>query len=253
MFETLYFEGKSKKTCLIIPVINEGKRLISFIQRLYDQRIFVLCDIIIVDGGSVDGSISRYHLALLNVRGVITMTNKSGGLSAQLRAAYSFSIDTGYQYFITIDGNNKDDPAAIPLFIDYLINGYDFVQASRFIKGGLEINTPLIRLIAIKLIHAPILSLASGFNWSDTTQGFRGYSRNLLTSSKVAPLREFFVGYSLLAYMSFIAPRKGFKCIEVPTTRAYPSGIVPTKINSISHFLNLFLTLIMASTGRYNP
>ena len=37
---------------------------------------------------------------------------------------------------ITIDGNNKDDPEAIPHFIESLNKGIDFVQASRFIKGG---------------------------------------------------------------------------------------------------------------------
>ena len=37
-------------------------------------------------------------------------------------------------------------------------------------------NTPLSRWIAIRLIHAPLCSLASGKWWTDSTQRFRGYS-----------------------------------------------------------------------------
>jgi hypothetical protein len=32
-----------------------------------------------------------------------------------------------------IDGNDKDDPEAIPRFIEALKDGVDFVQASRFV------------------------------------------------------------------------------------------------------------------------
>ena len=56
----------------------------------------------------------------------------------------------------------------------------DFVQASRFITGGISENTPKLREFAIRKIHAPLLKFFSGFPWTDTTQGFRGYSSKLL-------------------------------------------------------------------------
>ena len=37
----------------------------------------------------------------------------------------------------------------IPKFIEKLEQGYDFVQGSRFIKGGKAINTPFIRHISV--------------------------------------------------------------------------------------------------------
>ena len=59
---------------------------------------------------------------------------------------------------VTIDGNNKDCPLSIGDFIAKLEIGYDLVQGSRFIKGGEHKNTPFFRYIAIRLIHAPMLS-----------------------------------------------------------------------------------------------
>ena len=73
-----------------------------------------------------------------------------------------------------------EDPDAIPRFIEAIEQGYAFVQASRFLAGGVAENTPKSRDLAIRFIHAPMLSLASGFHWTDTTQGFRAYSRAML-------------------------------------------------------------------------
>jgi hypothetical protein len=140
------------------------------VERLEANNIAELADIIIVDGGSNDGSLEAEWLRSHGVRGLLVKTGP-GKLSAQLRVAYAFALKSGYKSIITIDGNNKDDPATIPAFLDALANGTDFIQASRFIPGGQQENTPLIRNLAIRLIHAPVLSLASGYPWTDTTQG----------------------------------------------------------------------------------
>ena len=157
-----------------------------------------------------------------------------------------------YQGIVTIDGNNKDSPEPIPDFINKLKEGYDFVQASRFITGGTAVNTPLSRDLAIRLIHAPVLSIASGFHWTDTTQGFRAYSAKFLFDEHVAIFREVFSCYELLAYLSYIGPRLGFKCIEMPSKRIYPQGQVPTKISSIRGNMELLKVLFKAAFGKYN-
>ena len=124
-----------------------------------------------------------------------------GKLSSQLRCAYSFALEEKYNGFITIDGNNKDDPNLVIDFIKYLDKGYDFIQASRFIKNGKGINTPILRHFAIKFIHAPILSFFSNFHWTDTTQGYRAYSRKIFEDRLILPFRNIFNSYELLCYL----------------------------------------------------
>lgn len=242
--------GKQHAYCVVIPVINEGERIKNLLARMDDYQISTRADIIIVDGGSTDGSLDLDALTQIGVRGLVVKKGP-GKLSAQLRCAYAFALDQGYEGIVTIDGNDKDDPEAIPRFIDALKQGVDFVQASRFLPGGTAENTPKSRDLAIRYIHAPCLSLASGFKWTDTTQGFRAYSRKMLLSPKIALFRDVFANYELLAYLSWQAPRSGYACLELPTVRRYPKGEVPTKISAFKGNLEVLLTLLKVCVGKY--
>lgn len=252
-YDTPLWLGKRHACAVVIPVINEGARIRSLLNKMVAQRIESMADIIIVDSGSTDGSLELGFLRDRDVQALLVKTGP-GKLSSQLRCAYAFALTQGYEGIITIDGNDKDDPAAIPRFIEALGDGVDFVQASRFVPGGVAENTPRVRDFAIRWIHAPILSLCSGFKWTDTTQGFRAYSRKMLLDPDIAVFRDLFSTYELLVYLSYRAPRLGYKCVEVPTARRYPaSGEVPTKISSVKGNLALLKMLIRACLGGYNP
>lgn len=251
-FDISLWDERQHDYCIVIPVINEGERIKNLLSRLVALNIHNVADIIIVDGGSTDGSLELNSLKNHHVKGLLVKTGP-GKLSAQLRCAYSFALEKGYQGIITIDGNNKDDPEAIPRFIDALKNGADFVQASRFLNGGVAENTPASRDFAIRYIHAPLLSLASGFKWTDTTQGFRAYSRKMLLDPKIALFRDVFMTYELLAYLSYRAPKLGYHCVELPTIRRYPKGEVPTKISSVRGNLAVLTVLFKTCIGHYNP
>jgi len=251
-YSTTFWNGRSRPHCVVIPVINEGERILSLLRRMAALKIADIADVIIVDGGSTDGSLEPQRLQELGVRGLLLKT-APGKLSAQLRCAYAFVLDEGYTGIVTIDGNDKDDPDAIPRFIEAIEQGYDFVQASRFLAGGVAENTPKSRDFAIRFIHAPMLSLASGFHWTDTTQGFRAYSRAMLLDPRVAPFRDEFSTYELLAYLSYRVPKLGYRCVELPTVRRYPKGEVPTKISSVRGNLSVLQVLMKACAGHYNP
>lgn len=251
-FDTPLWDGRLHRHCVVIPVINEGRRISNLLARMAALNISSMADIIIVDGGSTDGSLALDDLKRLRVRGLLVKT-APGKLSAQLRCAYAFALDQGYEGIITIDGNDKDDPDAIPRFIEALDKGVDFVQASRYIEGGVAQNTPRSRDLAIRFIHAPMLSVSSGFKWTDTTQGFRAYSRKLLLDPQISPFRDVFCTYELLAYLSYRAPKLGYACKELPTVRRYPEGEVPTKISSVKGNLSVLHVLLRACLGIYNP
>ena len=252
-FETPFWLGQRHPNCIVIPVINEGTRIRNLLDRMSALKIDSIADIIIVDGGSTDGSLDYGMLRDKGVRGLLVKTGP-GKLSAQLRCAYAFALEQGYAGIVTIDGNNKDDPQAIPRFIDALEDGVDFVQASRFLPGGVAENTPKSRDFGIRWIHAPMLSLFSGFHWTDTTQGFRAYSRKMLLDPRVAPFRDVFSTYELLAYLSYRVPKLGYRCVELPTIRRYPAtGEIPTKISSVKGNLSVLRVLFRACFGAYDP
>lgn len=245
------FGPKRTRHVVAVFVINEGTRLIAQLDRM--QSIADQVDIVVADGGSSDGSTSEQVLAPRGVRALL-VKNGAGRLSAQMRMAMSWALDAGYDGLVTIDGNNKDDPPAIPRFLDALNGGYDHVQGSRFLPGGKAINTPFLRHFAVQLLHAPLISLAAGFRYTDSTNGFRAYSRRLLLDPRVAPFRDVFVGYELHYYLAIRAARLGFRCLEVPVTRTYPAtGPTPTKISPIHGNLLVLNTLLKACLHRFDP
>ncbi len=252
-FTTTSFAPRHTKYALVIPVINEGKRIQNVLRKLEEQGFSRMLDIVIADGGSTDGSLDVNFLHRCHVR-VLLCKQDRGKLSAQLRMAYAWALQEGYEGVITLDGNDKDSVESMPNFIRALENGIDYVQASRFIRGGQGLNTPWFRLFAIRLLHAPITSFAAKTWLTDTTQGFRGYSRTLLLDPKVQPFRSCFLNYELLAYLSVRAGQLGYKVQEVPTVRSYPSsGTIPTKIHPIHGSVELLRVLFKACTGGYNP
>ena len=165
-----------------------------------------------------------------------------------------WALQRGSKGIITIDGNNKDSIEDVPHFIDKLKEGYDFIQGSRFVKGGKAINTPFIRTVSVKLIHAPVISLTAHHKFTDTTNAYRAYSARYLQDERVKPLRDIFMTYELLAYLSVRATQLGYKACEIPVTRAYPkTGKTPTKISFFKGNSELMKILFENARGAYNP
>lgn len=249
-FDVTEFFSKKNKYCVCVFVINEGEKVQKQLEKMSVYSNII--DVIVADGGSTDDSLSENFLARNKIRTLLTK-NGSGKLSAQMRMAFTWALSEGYEGVVVVDGNGKDDIAAIPNFVRLLDEGYDHIQGSRFIKGGKAINTPLERLIAVKLIHAPLISLAARNIHTDTTNGFRAYSANLLKDDSIAVFRDIFATYELHYHLAIESSRdNNFKIIETPVTREYPKkGKTPTKISPIKGNIKVLYILVNAISGRY--
>lgn len=253
IFEAVEYQPKNKEYVLLIPIINEGDRIAKELTRAQQHHIADFVDIVICDGGSTDGCTADNKLRSLDVN-TLLVKKDIGKQGAQLRMGMWWALKRGYKGIITIDGNDKDSIEDVPVFIQKLEAGYDFIQGSRFIKGGHAINTPLVREIAVRFIHAPIISITARQRFTDTTNAYRGYSIKYLTDVRVQPFRDIFMTYELLAYLSVRASQLGLKACEVPVTRAYPKvGKVPTKISFIGGNWELLKILFKNMIGAYNP
>jgi dolichol-phosphate mannosyltransferase len=249
--EIVALRARSTRYCVAIFVINEGDRLIGQLEKMRDTP--ALADIIVADGGSTDGSTDPKLLASLGVRAILVKCGP-GALSAQMRMAFAWALDEGYSGIVTMDGNGKDDPAALPSMLEALDAGIDHVQGSRYIPGGAGVNTPRSRHLGVRFVHAPLISLAAGRRYTDTTNGFRAYSARFLLDARVAPFRSVFDRYQLHYYLAIRSGRLGFRVTEVPVRRSYPeSGATPTKISPVRGNLSIFGQLVAACLGRFDP
>jgi len=248
-FEEFELKPRGTKYCFAVITWNEGERIKKQLKRM--KQNLHLADIIIADGDSEDGSTEHRFLKEQGVRTLLV--TKERGLCTAIRMALAYGLMQGYEGIVTVNGNGKDGIEALPDFLTALDEGCDIVQGSRFIKGGMHKNTPLLRYLGIKFVYSPILSLASGFYLTDPTNGFRAVSRRFLLDKRVLPFRKEFIRFNLEYYLDYRAARLGYKIKEIPVSRVYPGdGSIPTKIHGLSVLTNI-LEMVKVAVGSYNP
>jgi hypothetical protein len=250
VFERIELAEKSTRHCIVVTAWNEGDRLRDQLARM--QSYTHLADVVIADWRSNDGSTEP---EFLRERGVRTLLETDeGGLGTAIRMGLAYAIEEGYDGVVTVDGNGKDGVDAIPELLRRLDQGWDFVQGSRFLPSGEHANTPADRYLGIRCFVAPLLSIAGGRWITDPTNGFRAMSRAFLVDPRVQPVRRVFVRFNLQLYLVFRAASLGFRFIEIPVVRKYPSsGSIPTKINHLRTKLLFVAQLLWTVAGGYNP
>jgi dolichol-phosphate mannosyltransferase len=248
------FEFKQNKTpakyAWITVERNEGQVFKTQIEQMAGLRTDEI-DIIVVDGASNDGSVNIEHLRSIGVK-CLLKSHANVGFSRDLQIGLIYALRNGYSGVITVDGNGKDSLERIDKFIDSLNLGFDYVQGSRFIAGGGHMNTPLLRLLAIKLLAAPSAHFFSRHKITDPTNGFRGYSRKLLLNDYLGLGKNIFYGYNLVSFIPVVAGRKKLLIREIPVFRSYPRhGTVPTKIVTFKQWMQIFLDLFRSGYGKF--
>ena len=250
VYEVFEFAPKRTRYCCIVTSLNEGDRIRLQLKRMSPQS--ELADIVIADGASTDGSTESSYLKSCGVRALL-VTNETG-LGTALRMAFDYALEQGYEGVVTVDGNGKDGVESLPEFLRLLDEGYDFVQGSRFAKGGEHKNTPLERYLGVRLVISPLLWIGGGFLYTDPTNGFKGLSRRFMTDERVSLVRRVFKQFNMQYYENCRAAKLGFRVTEIPVSRVYPDdGSVPTKITHFSRKLVLIWELLLTVVGVYNP
>jgi dolichol-phosphate mannosyltransferase len=244
------FSPRRTPYCICPIVYNEGNRFRKQLREM--SKTAGLADILVAERRGNDGSTAADFLQANGVRALLT-TDEPGGASA-IRMALHYALREGYEGVVLVDGNGKDGVEALPRFLDQLDAGMDFVQGSRFMPGGVHKNTPLLRMIGMKFILAPLLWLGGGFRYTDPANGFRAYSRRFLEDPRVEPLRACFTRFNLQFYLSLMAPKLGLRVVEIPTARIYPdAGPTPTKVIGLQQNSLVLLEFVLTVCGKYNP
>jgi glycosyltransferase involved in cell wall biosynthesis len=214
---------------ILIPCLNEGERLIKTVKDL-ESELGGNYDLILIDGGSTDGSIQEVINTPLKILQSVLITNIGKGLSHDLYVGFK-EVMNKYKFVMTLDGNNKDDAGKLREIFDFASNNnIDFVQGSRFQPGGISRNLPWDRYIGIKYFISPIISIASRKIFTDPTNQCRIFSKravNLLVETDISAFKR----YDYFFFIPIKLSRAGYTVSEFPVTRSYPDdGTIPTHI-----------------------
>ena len=209
---------RSSPRILVVPfAYNEGEKIRATLSRFPRERSY---DLMVLDDGSTDGSLDGVDLEF---NASVLSHSRNRGIGASMKTAFSHAIENGYDIFVPMAGNNKDDPLEIPRLLKPILEeGYDFVQGSRFLPGGRYGDMPAYRILATRVVHPLLFSLAVGRRLTDSTNGFRAFRVSLLLDERIDWRQDWLDRYELESYILFKAITLGYRHTEVPVSKIYP-------------------------------
>ena len=148
-----HLRSRLEKVLAATFAYNEGEKIRRTIARHPKERAY---DLLVMDDGSTDGSLDDVPAGLRVLR-----NPSNRGIGAAMKRVLEYALENGYEIVVIQAGNDKDDPREIPALVQPILEGRaDFVQGSRFLKGGGFGNMPAYRILATQYMHPVLMSLA---------------------------------------------------------------------------------------------
>ena len=158
----------SPTVSVIVPVKNEGANLRKVLPRLPQVH-----EVILVDGGSVDGSVRIAREILPDVI-VVPQTRRGKGNAL----ACGFLVASG-DIIVMFDADGSADPIEIPAFVQALVDGADFAKGSRYAAGGASEDLTLVRSLGNSFLTM-IANVAFETRFTDLCYGYNAFWRDLV-------------------------------------------------------------------------
>lgn len=207
-------DNQKLRFAIIIPMYNEFGNVRSCLKRINEviAEYSFNADIIVIDDGSVDGTAREAETLSKeypNINLCIHKVNKGFG-AARKTGMKAVSEDGGYEFVVFIDADLTMDPRYIEGFYNKIMEGYDFVIGSRFIKGGGMQQVPFFRA-AVSYIGGAVFRFSFRLGIKDYTQGFRAIRTDIIDKFR---LKE--DGFPILAEEIYQASKYTRRFAEAP-------------------------------------
>ncbi len=175
-------------------------------------------DILVVNDGSTDRT--QEYIISSGFKVITHIQNR--GVGAAIKTGIKYALENHYYAIAILAGNNKDDPNEIErLFKPIIEEGFDYIQGSRFLKGGRWDNLPLFRYAMVK-VHALLLTLLTGKKCTDALNGFRAYRLSVFNDPRINIWQDWLDRYEFETYLHFKVLKLGYRFKEVPVSKIYP-------------------------------
>jgi len=208
---------KEKRLLAVVVAYNTAESTRQFLTRFPKESKL---DVLIVNDGSTDRTAEYLKDSGFNS---ITHPNNKG-VGGAIKTGIRYALDNDYYAMVIMAGNNKDDPAQIGrLFRPILEEDCDYIQGSRFLKGGKWDNLPVFRYVMVK-VHAFMFFVLTGFHGTDALNGFRAYKLSIFEDPRINIWQEWLDHYELETYLHYKVLRLGYKVKEVPVSKIYPKA-----------------------------
>ena len=229
------------RTLIIIPAYNEAVSLPPVLEELLEERPDL--DVLVVSDGSTDATARVARAA-----GVAVVELPFNlGIGGALRTGFRYAVEHGYQAAVQFDADGQHDPQAVAAILAPLGDGADLVIGSRFAEGGRPTYAVgRVRRLAMRGLERVVRQLV-GHRFSDTSSGFRAFSRRML---------GYFATHYPVEYMDSVealvlANNAGFDVREVPVDmRGRTGGAPSTRSWRLIYYYSRLLVVLVTSYTR---
>ena len=184
-----------QKISVVIPFHNEKENLLALVDGLEKvvSRGSYDYEILLVDDGSYDGYESLLPQLTEKKTVMLIKLNRQMGKGKALSEGLERAVGDAILF---MDADLQDDPEDIPLFIEKLESGYDFVNGHRFTRkdnGIIKIYSTIARWFLRNYLNSP---------FTDINCGFKMFRKKILSdvvlygnNFRFLPLAAFYEGY----------------------------------------------------------
>jgi glycosyltransferase involved in cell wall biosynthesis len=193
-----------KKISIVIPTLNE----VENVKHVFPHIPHFIDEIIVIDGGSTDGTIREIQKFRENAKIII---DKTPGKGTALRKG--FEATTG-DIIVMMDADGSHDPYEIPSILEPVLNGYDVSKASRLLPGGGSDDFTFFRRFGNN-IFIMIVNKLYGSNFTDLCYGYRAFKKEALEKMRCKS-----DGFEIETEQSIRMIKSRLKIKEIPSFEA---------------------------------
>lgn len=172
------------RLCIIVPMYNEEAIARQNIETIldYTKKLPPVVTVVVVNDGSQDATekilkdlVGQYKESELQL---ISHSNNRG-YGAALNTGTQFAIDNVYDYVLFMDSDLTNHPKYLKMFYEKMLEGCDYIKATRYSKGGGVQGVPWRHRI-ISMAGNLVSRILYGLPLTDFTNGFRAVKVDLL-------------------------------------------------------------------------
>jgi len=197
-----------KKFDLVIPVYKE-KKIVHLLDYLFNNSKNINKIFICFDNYNDETLMYINESKYKDYPNIILVKNPLFGPCEAVKSGISKTESSG---IIVYPADDFENAKLLDKMYEYYLQGYDVICPSRFMKGGVIKNCPLIKYLIVKSVSLCLLIL-SDLKIKDPTNGFRFFSNRVISKFPIESQQGFAYSLELLVK----AKKNNFKIIEIPS------------------------------------
>ena len=172
------------KVCIVIPMYNEEEIAKHSIETIvsYTRKLPPIITILVVNDGSEDATENNVR-QMINEQGnddlKLVSHSVNQGYGAALITGIGFAVDNNYDYALFMDSDLTNHPKYLQKFYEKMVDGCDYIKATRYAKGGAIVGVPLQHKILSSMGNL-LAKILYGIPLTDLTNGFRAVKVDIL-------------------------------------------------------------------------